>query len=219
MRIERFVDDLAAIRLEGVFNPYIDRCGVSDRTDGPQIRRANLEAFMRAAEGTVTSIWFGRDLGYRGGRRTGLPLTDELHLDVFSARYGGVAVAQATEGPPMAERTAAVVWGMLQRLPDPPFLWNVFPFHPYEPGDPLSNRCHTAAERRQCFPVLEALLDWLQPATIVAIGNDAYRALTGRGYACSYVRHPSYGGQTEFLRGIGEIYLLPPAVPHQKELL
>jgi len=30
------------------------------------------------------TIWMGRDLGYRGGRRTGLALTDEAHLPLFS---------------------------------------------------------------------------------------------------------------------------------------
>jgi hypothetical protein len=213
MRTDRFVVDLAEIRLDSVFNPYADRCALSDRREAPAIRRANLTEFLRAAKGTVTSIWFGRDLGYRGGRRTGLALTDEQHLDAFSARYGGISVTQATKGPPIGERTASVVWSILRRLTDPPFLWNVFPFHPHEPDNPMSNRCHTAIERRKCAPLVGALLDWLQPATIVAIGNDAHKALSNLGYECNYVRHPSYGGQADFLRGITELYGLPRDAP------
>lgn len=218
MRIERFLDGLAAVRLEAVFNPYADRCPASDLAAAPAIRRANLQAYMRAAEGVISSVWFGRDLGYRGGRRTGLALTDERHLGAFSTRYGGVAVAQATSGPPMAERTATVVWDAIGRLPNPPFLWNVFPFHPHESGDPMSNRRHTATERRRCAPLIEAFLDWLRPTMIVAIGNDAQRVLSELGHDCRYVRHPSYGGQADFLRGIEETYVLPPK-PAQPGLL
>ncbi len=206
MEIERFVTELAGIRLGGVFNPYVDRCAVSDRREAPAIRRANLVAYMRAAEGKVGSIWFGRDLGYRGGRRTGLALTDEHHLEALSLRYGGVQVAQATKGPPVRERTAAVVWSVLRRLLEAPFLWNVFPLHPYEPDDPMSNRCHTIGERRVCAPAVGALVEWLKPERLVAIGKDAYKALNELGYACHYVRHPSYGGQVEFIRGIEELY-------------
>lgn len=219
MRIESFVEELAKVRLPAVFNPYIDQCGISDRYDAPAVRRANLRAFMRAAEGEAKSIWIGRDLGYRGGRRTGLPLTDEQHLAAFSTRYGGVAVSRATKGPPLAERTASVVWSMIQRLPEPPFLWNVFPFHPHEPGDPLSNRSHTTAERRLCAPMMESLMDWLKPKIVVAIGNDAYKALTELGYPCQCVRHPSYGGQADFIRGIEQIYGLQTEMPQQGALL
>lgn len=219
MRAEHFIKELAQIRLDSVFNPYADLCAMSDLQEAPAIRRANLLAFMRAAKGRVRSIWFGRDLGYRGGRRTGLPLTDEHHLAAFSARYGGVAVAQATKGPPVAERTAAVIWSMLHQLTEPPFLWNVFPFHPHAPGDPMSNRCHTAAERRTCAPVITTLIDWLQPETIVAIGNDAFNALTDLGYPCQHVRHPSYGGQSDFIRGITRIYRLSTSLPVQRALL
>ena len=48
------------------------------------------------------------------------------------------------------ERTANVIWRMLMRIDEPIFLWNVFPLHPHEPDDPMSNRRHTAKERDAC---------------------------------------------------------------------
>src|SRR5262249_3041730 len=146
MRVERFVAGLTAMRFEGVFNPYADRCPVADRREAPAIRRANLTAYMIAVERRLSSAWFGRDLGYLGGRRTGLALTDERHLEAFSEKYGGIRVRQATHGPRMGERTASTVWKIISGMPEPPFLWNVFPFHPHEPGDAMSNRCHTSGE-------------------------------------------------------------------------
>lgn len=210
MSAEAIVEKLINVKLESVFNPYTDICDISDLQNAPEIRRNNLITYMKATEGKVNSVWFGRDLGYRGGRRTGLALTDENNLNSFSHRYGGIEVSQATDGLPMSERTAKVIWKVLNLLPTPPFLWNVFPFHPHEPDLPMTNRCHTLAERKHCESLIGDILEWLQPVSIIAIGNDAYKALDSLGYSCEYVRHPSYGGQTEFIQGISKIYDIVP---------
>jgi uracil-DNA glycosylase len=106
----------------------------------------------------------------------------------------------------MAERTAAVIWKVLTQINKPVFLWNVFPLHPFEPGDPLSNRCHTRAEREVFRELLFALLEMIRPKTVVAIGRDAYQSLIELEIPCSAVRHPSYGGQTEFIEGMSRLY-------------
>jgi len=216
MKPAAFVDALTAIHLEDVFNPYSDRCQLHDRADAPQRRRANLLAVVKAAaEDGIDSVWIARDLGYRGGRRTGLPLTDEIHLQTFSDIYGGLALSRATKGPPVAERTAAIIWKVLTRIDKPVFLWNIFPLHPFEPGDPLSNRCHTRAEREVFQDLLFTLLKMLRPKSVIAIGRDAHHSLLELDIDCHAVRHPSYGGQAEFIRGMNELYDLPPArLPH-----
>ena len=85
-------------------------------------------------------------------------------------------------------------------------LWNVFPFHPHELADPLTNRCHTRKEREACWPFLEALVAMVRPQRIIAIGRDAGLALTDLAVPVQLVRHPSYGGQAEFIAGLHEIY-------------
>lgn len=138
-----FVSALAAADLPSVFNPWRDHCAIHDRRDAAARRRANLEGVLAAAlAAQVETIWIARDLGYRGGRRTGVPLTDEVHLTHAAALMGGIALERATEGPAIAERTAAVIWQVLCRIGQPVMLWNVFPFHPHETDDPMSNRCH-----------------------------------------------------------------------------
>lgn len=206
-RIERFVEELAAVRLAAVFNPYADACEVHDRPDAPAIRRRNLSVMLQAAlDLEVDSVWIGRDLGYRGGRRTGLALTDEAHLEVLRLVFRGAPVEQATATGPLSERTAQEVWKALQQLPQPPFLWNVFPFHPHEPTDPMTNRCHKVREAQLCEDVLTTLLSWLQPERIVAIGKDAHNALLRLGWESVCIRHPSYGGQAEFAAGVRALY-------------
>lgn len=202
-----FADALADTSLRSVFNPYSDHCPVHDRADAARVRRRNLVRCLEAAiEARVDTIWIARDLGYRGGRRTGVPLTDEVHLASAGALLGGIALDRATRGPVVAERTAAVVWRVLARVGAPVVLWNVFPLHPHEAHDPLSNRCHSRAERDATWPFLTALIAMIAPRRIVAIGRDAGLALGGIDIPVLTVRHPSYGGQAEFIAGVHAIY-------------
>jgi uracil-DNA glycosylase len=203
----RFVASLAEMRLPSVFNPYADYCNVCDRADAAKLRKKNLLLFLEAAlESKVDTIWVARDLGYRGGRRTGVPLTDEIHLDAVGQLLGGLSLKQATRGPAMAERTAAVVWKVLSAIGQPAVLWNVFPFHPHETNDPFSNRCHTAGERKQTLPLLQGLISMFKPQRLVAIGRDAQLALADMQLPIVTVRHPSYGGQNEFMASLYELY-------------
>ena len=197
-----FVERLARVRLPNVFNPYSDKCPVSDSAESPGVRRMNLVLVLEAASEVRSILWLGRDLGYRGGRRTGLALTDERHLAELSQRWGGIPITKATRDLPVSERTAAVVWGVIARLSNAPLLWNVFPFHPHDAGHPLSNRPHTRKEFDASRALLEAFLAIANPVQCLAIGNDAYRCLSKIGVNCSQVRHPSYGGQADFVRGV-----------------
>jgi uracil-DNA glycosylase len=190
-----------------VFNPYADCCPAHDRADAARIRRRNLVRCLDAAlTAHVDTIWIARDLGYRGGRRTGVPLTDEVHLAQAAALMGGIVLDRATKGPVVAERTAAIVWSVLTRIGEPAVLWNIFPLHPHEADDPFSNRCHTRVEREATWPLLTALIAMIKPRRIVAIGRDAGMALNGLDIAVEIIRHPSYGGQAEFISGVNHIY-------------
>ena len=202
-----FAAALSETKLPSVFNPYGEYCLVHDRPDAARVRKSNLVRYLEAAlDARADTIWIGRDLGYRGGRRTGVPLTDEVHLAQAGALLGGIALDRATVGPAVAERTAAVVWKVLSRIGEPVVLWNIFPLHPHEPDDPMSNRCHTRAEREATWPLLLALVAMIRPRRIMAIGRDAGMALAGADVPVSVVRHPSYGGQAVFIAGMHEIY-------------
>lgn len=214
MKNHPFVDAVSSLRFKDCFNPYADRCEVHDRRDAPRRRSEALSALLlRACESPVDAIWIGRDLGYRGGRRTGLALTDDVHFEQHAHRWQvELGPTRPTVGGAVAERTAAVIWDMLEGIDARIFLWNVFPLHPHESGDPFSNRQHNAIERRAGELLLEQLIQLLRPRRIVAIGNDA--AAAAQRLASSVpvvcVRHPSYGGQTQFQQQVRELY--PDAV-------
>ncbi len=205
--VKHFVDQMALLDFEAVFNPYAQSCAEYDGEDAPSVRRQNLAVILEAAlAGGIDSLWIGRDLGYRGGRRTGLALTDEVHLDAHARLFGVPPLARSTRGPAVSERTATVIWRALAQVNRPIFLWNVFPLHPHKPEDPMSNRCHTRAERQACRPLLMWLIEKLRPRSILAIGRDAQLSLADLEIEALEVRHPSYGGQTAFLDGVRHHY-------------
>jgi uracil-DNA glycosylase len=86
----------------------------------------------------------------------------------------------------------------------------VFPLHPHEPGDPFSNRTHRPHERAVGEELLAELVAMLRPRRLVAIGNDAAKVafrLAASAEAVQ-VRHPSYGGQSDFVRQVRCLYNL-----------
>lgn len=226
-------DILNAIKLmefKNTFNPYFDRCPIYDAVEAPELRRYYLaEMLERAAAAELDAIWVGRDLGYRGGRRTGLALTDDVHFSHHLIRWD-LEPMRPTCGEPFAERTAAAIWDVLLRVKVPVFLWNVFPLHPFVEGDPFSNRAHNARERKAGAEILLKMVEYLRPKRIIAIGNDAYTVLSGMfsEVLVQKVRHPSYGGQSEFLTTMKGLYrgevikngldLFPPEQPDTEKI-
>lgn len=202
-RAAEFVQRLAALAFTSSFNPYSETCGRFDLPDAPMIRRRNLELLLTAAlRHGVDAVWVARDLSFNGGRRTGLPMTDELRLGAYAQLLRAEGVQRATSGPPIVEQTSRIVWSAIRANGNRVWLWNVFPLHPHEPGRPFSNRAHKAAERDAGLEFLDWLLSNLRYRRTVAIGRDAEAALRERGVPAVPVRHPSHGGQNAFRQGI-----------------
>ena len=208
MNKEIFLKKLCEYKSDRVFNPYSDICDVYDTTNAPEIRRENLNRVLDyLLSHQVDSIWLGRDLGYRGGRRTGIAFTDEPNLEIAS-KVWNTHLKKSTKGDMVSERTATNIWNFINKIDEKIFLWNVFPFHPHEKDKPHSNRSHTSEEGNIGMEFLNALVGILKPRKIVAIGNDAYDCSCKRFPTIKAVkiRHPSYGGEKIFSKGISELY-------------
>jgi len=207
---QKIVDALKELSFPNTFNPYTERCPVYDRSDSARIRSLILHDMLVAASDVeIDAIWIGRDLGHRGGRRTGLALTDDVRFSSHMVRWG-VQFERPTNGPVVKERTASVVWDLLDEISEPVFLWNVFPLHPFPSGDEFRNRAHNSAERRSGEMIMEMLIHLLRPRRIVAIGGDAAR-VSERNFDdidIFHVRHPSYGGEREFRDQVADLYEL-----------
>ncbi len=139
-----FVAELATLRFADAFNPYSDTCAKCDADGAPMIRAKMLTDTLEAAVAQpLDAIWIGRDLGYRGGRRTGLAFTDDVHLREHGRRWG-IGVKRPTSGNAVPERAATVIWNLLDRIEAPIVLWNAFPLHPHKPGDPFHGLISTS---------------------------------------------------------------------------
>lgn len=204
-----FVERLARLRFEHTFNPYADRCSVYDLPDAPTLRRDALVSVIDCAlEHGVDSLWVGEAPGHLGARRTGLPFTDDYALQAHGERRG-LNLPRPTTGAVIKEPTARAVWGELRRIKEKKvFLWNAFPLHPHEPGEPFRNRKPYAKELAAGRKALRELVDALTPARLVAIGKVAANEIKGAGSGREVVpvRHPGRGGQRKFADGIRELY-------------
>lgn len=205
-----FLKKIKEYQSDSVFNPYSDICHLYDSSNAPQIRLQNLKKVLDSfLNCKVDSLWVGRDLGHRGGRRTGIAFTDEAHLELASNVWN-VKLDKATIGDIFKERTATNIWELVNKIDEKIFMWNIFPFHPYENENHYSNRSHNSKERNIGIKILDLLIELLMPKKIVAIGNDAYNCLSKIFFNMnlSKIRHPSYGGEKIFLHQISELYNL-----------
>ena len=212
--MEKFMRNLLSLKFTNVFNPYTDTCKFYDRENAAWLRKMYLRHVLtEAIERPIQAIWMGRDMGYLGGRRTGLAFTDDHRLRTHILRWSDLPnrreIDRPTFGLTRTEKSATAVWNLLPHIEENIFLWNAFPLHPYIPTNELSNRAHTLHERSAGREILEELLELINPKQLICIGVNAYELgcefVTGNLNVIP-VRHPSYGGVTEFTKQIKELY-------------
>lgn len=189
----------APVAFPHVFDPWT-MSGVDDVAgDGPTFRQQRLQQHLAADR--VSLVLVGEAPGYQGARASGVPFTSERLL----AR--GAVPRVSLPGPrittrrlPWSEPSATILWAALYQsgLADSTVLWNAFPWHPHRPGNPLSNRTPTSAERQAGLSLLDALVRCLPGALVVAVGQHAAQSLVDIGQPARSVRHPANGGATVF---------------------
>jgi len=202
--MKSLLTQLHNLQLDDVCNPYSTNC-VGDHLNSASIRLENLHKYLKRIEELQPDIaWFGEALGHRGGRRSGLPFSDDLQIETFNETYG-ISAEIATEPPAVGEVTAKIIWDEILHLDQPPLLWNVFPFHPYG-KDHGSNRKPRIRELEATASIIHDILELSQPTTILAVGRTAESWLQRLGYETHYIRHPSYGGISAFREHIQRYY-------------
>jgi len=172
VRTDRFVRDLAAVRIGATCNFYREGANAA-------LRRDRLVRYLNERR-AARLVLVGEAPGYRGARVSGLPFTSERQLT----------------GAPPGEATATIVHRVLAELGlvEEVLLWNVVPTHPHLPGRPNTNRRPTAGEIEAGAPFVRELA---RGRRVVAVGRLAHRAVGE-----DYVRHPSHGGGEAFREGL-----------------
>lgn len=215
-RFDSLITDLASVELsDRAVNQY-------SRTTGDlqanAIRRRNLALYLQQHDeiGPPKMLLIGEAVSHRGGRLTGIAFVSEsVMLGGVETRSGTILGAdhgyrKATAGPKLStEASATMVWGTIRDIVPLPLLWNAFPFHPFMPGNPLSNRAPSAAELLIGARFIARLLKLFAFERIVAIGNHASLSLQRMDIEHVKVRHPSMGGKNVFVAEMGK-FAQPP---------
>ena len=197
--IAEFIDELKKqVNTTTVSNPYLDS-GVAE----------NLQVYlelMRNIDGKrILSV--GEAPGYKGCKITGIPFTsgkvfENVKHPVLSSIKDKLKLSKIE-----AENTATIVWNYLATKNCTPLFWNSFPYHPHPEGNENKNRTPTDEEIEHGVKFLHALNIIFKPEVIAGIGNAgvscAERAFPGM--EIKYIRHPSFGGKSEFIEGVNEI--------------
>jgi uracil-DNA glycosylase len=196
--MNNLIGKIAAFTAPNVFNPWRDQDPLDDRFDGPRYRRIRLQDHFNVSP---TLILIGEAPGYQGCHFSGVPFTNEkLILDRSIPRICTLGRI-TTRTRPWCEPSATIVWRTLHELglAEQVVMWNAFAWHPYKPGNPMSNRAPTHQELEQGRPVLNSVLEYFHGVPIVPVGRVAENTLRSMKIETwPSVRHPSMGGATEF---------------------
>ncbi|HEX6099438.1 MAG TPA: uracil-DNA glycosylase [Thermoanaerobaculia bacterium] len=210
-RFDALIAELASVELsERAYNQYSRVAG--DQRENA-IRRRNLRLYLGQLDAIrPRMLLIGEAVSYRGGRLTGIAFVSEsVMLGGVETRSGHVlgsahGYRKATAGPRLStEASATMVWSTIRDIAPLPLLWNAFPFHPFHPGDPDSNRAPTSAELAIGERFIARLLRLFAFDRIVAIGNHASASLTKMSVDHHKVRHPSQGGKNLFVEGMARL--------------
>lgn len=181
-----------------VSNPYLE-LGVSE----------NLEIYIESMLKTNGKriLLVGEAPGYKGCKITGIPFTSgkvfkNVNHPILAAIKDKLILKKIE-----SENTATIVWNYLDTKENTPLFWNSFPYHPHPSNNENKNRAPTDEEIEYGVKFLHALNKIFKPKVIAGIGYSgvdcAKRAFPDQ--EITYIRHPSFGGKSEFIEGMNEI--------------
>ncbi|MDO4177741.1 MAG: uracil-DNA glycosylase [Phascolarctobacterium sp.] len=225
MTIVQFIKKLQGFHGENVFNPWSEfdtSCDIGEKA--PVIRSENLQRYFELRP-RPKYLFIAEALGYQGGHFSGIAITSERillgeHPDVNPQSVLGQWNYQRTSdvNSPLLNKTQkakgfneptdTVVWNAIASHGLANFdcvLWNIFPFHPHQAGNLLSNRTPNGEELDIGVEFAKDLLSMFPGMKIIAIGANAAKTLKKYGLDCEEVRHPSMGGANKFREQVNAI--------------
>ena len=204
--ITGFVERLAAVDTGAAANNFFNHSVPANA-----LRRSNLEIYLQEMlERRPDLLLVGEAPGFRGMRITGVPFTNRTILEGPANSFGLFGPGKGYVLPPeaggvAAEPTATVLWQVLEEVDVLPLLWSAFPWHPHQPGKPLSNRTPRPSETKLGTPFWQDLAALFEIRSIVAVGNVAQHSLQRSGLNVPKIRHPAHGGRSGFKRGLEQL--------------
>ncbi len=149
----------------------------------------------------------GEAPGYKGCKITGIPFTSGEVIrtsrhPILEKVRNSIYLSKVE-----SENTATIVWEYLEKKKSAPLFWNSFPFHPHPKGNPDRNRLPNKKEIKEGISYLASLAEIYQPDIVAGIGHSgecsAKQAFPEK--RIKYIRHPSFGGKSDFIDGMNKI--------------
>lgn len=227
-RFQTWLESLTLATHPLVWNPWRDYDERYDKSpEAPKQRLQQLESYLRPRLGKAKYVVVAEAMGYQGGHFSGIAMTCERMLlghhpavlpeEIIPDAWFGKGDALRTSNPnsPYIEQrtqrelgfnepTDTVVWSAIKENelhPNDVLLWNIFPFHPYQEGQLLTNRTPTDEELLWGWQFTEILLSIHGKSLIFAVGKKAQQVLQSFGKEAIGLRHPANGGATAYKEG------------------
>ncbi len=205
--IDQFIRAIAQPHPSGMFNPWSQQSPSELKPIAYLARRKRLHHHLNCPNPRI--ILIGEAAGYQGCRFSGIPFTSErLLLEGQIPRMPDLKGKRLTSRTrPWSEPSATIVWGTLHALglENEALLFNAVPWHPEGKKGALSNRTPTLSEKREGAPYLKQFMSLFPGIPVAALGNTASSTLTALDIPHRQIRHPAYGGATQFRKGLSDL--------------
>lgn len=182
-----------------VFNPYREEHKLDN------LKHYFSKVFNQAGP---KILLVGEAPGFKGCRLTGIPFSSGKLFTEVDHPFLKELQTNITLSTLEAENTASIVWRHLVSHEAVPLFWNAFPFHPHPSRLQRKNRVPNAKEMEEGSIYLKMLVEFYQPDLIAGLGrkgaDSVQRVLPDE--QVIYIRHPSYGGKSDFITGIDQLY-------------
>jgi len=197
--IEEFINELKTHpNTHTVSNPYLNSGAAKNL-------RLYLDLMLKIDGKRILLV--GEAPGYKGCKITGIPFTsgkvfENVNHPVLSSIKDRLILSKIE-----SENTATIVWNYLATKNCTPLFWNSFPYHPHPEGNENKNRAPIDEEIEFGVKFLHALNVIFKPEIIAGIGYSGVDCVkrTFPEIEIKYIRHPSFGGKSEFIAGMNEI--------------
>jgi len=182
-----------------VSNPYL----VNDLAEN---LRVYLEAMLKIKGKRILLV--GEAPGYKGCKITGIPFSSGDVFETIEHPFLKKIKKKIKLDRIEKENTASIVWRYLADKKTTPLFWNSFPYHPHPKNDVNKNRAPSRQEIEQGVVYLRALNQLFKPKIIAGIGNAGVKCaqLAFPEIEVAYIRHPSFGGKMDFIKGMNTIF-------------
>lgn len=203
--------------LREALNPHLNPDNVEalyDYSDEGERRWQNLSSYLGYMEVEQPDLLMvGEAPGYRGSSVSGVPFLSEYTIRKRQNAALRLPFYQYAPAPSESswggyEATSTFMWDTIDAVNPPklPFLWAIFPNHPYESGNSYTNRRPNAQEITDYISIIRKIAGYYAIGTIVAIGNVAYDTLVKTTSSpIVKLRHPARGGAQRFRQGFLEL--------------